>query len=892
MAESFVFDMADSLLGKLASYVCEEASRAFGVYEDLQGIKDTLSIVKGLLLDAEEKKKQPHALREWMRQIQNICSDAENVFDGFELEHKKKQVLEASSSTRLKVSHFLSSSNPFVFRCKMAHQIKEIKDRLDKVATDGTRFGLAATSVDPGFIPQRREMTFSHVDALDVIGRENDREEIIKLLMQPHPQGDGDGDGDKSLCVIPIVGIGGLGKTTLAKLVFNDKRMDDLFQLKMWVCVSNDFDVRKIIIQIINSASESIPSAHENINNLDIEQLQCRLRNKLSKQKFLLVLDDIWNDDRAKWIILKDLLKGGEIGSKIIVTTRSNSIASMMGTFHSYVLDALSHESCLSLFVKWAFKEGEEDKYPNLMEIGKQIVIKCRGVPLAVRTLGCSLYSKFDLNKWKFARDSEIWNLKQNEDDILPALKLSYDQLPSHLRHCFTYFSLYPKGFTFNCVKMTNLWGALGLLQSQDGNQSLESIARDYIDELHSRSFLQDFKDFSHFYTFKVHDLVHDLALYVAKDECVVVDSHTRNISQQVRHFSMIDNGSLDSALFPKSKSVRTILFPIKGVGLDSESLLDAWILRYKYLRILDLSDSSFETLPNSIDKLKHLRVLYLSDNCNIKRLPCSICKLQCLQVLSFAGCMNLETLPKGLGKLISLRKLYISTKQSVLSLDEFASMSNLQTLYFRNCDNLEALLGEVQLASLEVLTFYRCGSLVSLPLCSFSKLEALQVTDCKRLQLRLPENPQSKTKRWRMKYLRLENFPELHTLPEWIERAAETLQTLIIINIPMLWKLPDCLTRMTCLKGLCIARCPLLDSFPSGMQHLTFLEALTIDGCPKLCRKCQPHYGEYWPMISHIKRVSIGEEEEKEEERVPQEGEMSNDDLLPYLSDEVEKEE
>ncbi|CAK8533316.1 unnamed protein product [Lathyrus sativus] len=201
----------------------------------------------------------------------------------------------------------------------MAHQIKEIKDRLDKVATDGTRFGLATTSVDPGFILQRREMTFSHIDALDVIGRENDREEIIKLLMQPHPQGDG--DGDKSLCVIPIVGIGGLGKTTLAKLVFNDKRMDDLFQLKMWVCVSNDFDVRKIIIQIINSTSESIPSAplayQENINNLNIEQLQCRLRNKLSKQKFLLVLDDIWNDDRAKWIILKDLLKGGTIGSKI-----------------------------------------------------------------------------------------------------------------------------------------------------------------------------------------------------------------------------------------------------------------------------------------------------------------------------------------------------------------------------------------------------------------------------------------------------------------------------------------------------------------------------------------------------------------------------------------------
>lgn len=129
--------------------------------------------------------------------------------------------------------------------------------------------------------------------------------------------------------------------------------------------------------------------------------------------------------------------------------------------------------------MKWAFKDGEEEKYSNLVEIGKEIVKKCAGVPLAVKTLGSSLFSKFDLNKWIFVRDSEIWNLKQNKDDILPAPKLSYDQLPSHLRHCFTYFSLYPKDFGFTSVKITKLWVALGLVQSQDGNQRPENIAQD-----------------------------------------------------------------------------------------------------------------------------------------------------------------------------------------------------------------------------------------------------------------------------------------------------------------------------------------------------------------------------------------------------------------------------
>lgn len=189
------------------------------------------------------KKNQNHGLREWLRQIQKICYDAEDVLEGFELQEKRKQVVKASGSTKMKVRGFFSSS--------MAHQIKYIRDRLDKVAAYGTKFGLV--SVDQGLVVQGREMTYPDVEASNVIGRQRDMEEIMKLLMQPHPRGDG--DGDKSLCVIPIVGIGGLGKTTIAKLVFSDKRMDTLFQLKIWVCVSNDFDIRQIIIKIVNSTS-------------------------------------------------------------------------------------------------------------------------------------------------------------------------------------------------------------------------------------------------------------------------------------------------------------------------------------------------------------------------------------------------------------------------------------------------------------------------------------------------------------------------------------------------------------------------------------------------------------------------------------------------------------
>ncbi|XP_068472678.1 disease resistance protein RGA2-like [Phaseolus vulgaris] len=859
MAEYFVFEIAESLLGKLASNLYEEVSRAFDLYEDVQGLRDTLLIVKGVLLDAEEKKEKKHGLREWLRQIQNVCLDTEDVLDGFECQSLRKQVLKASGSTRMKVDHFFSSSNSLVFRFRMARQIKNVRRRLDKIAADGRKFGLERIDVEHSRL-QRREMTYSHVDASGVIGREKDREETIKLLMQPHPHGDG--YGDQSVCVIPIVGFGGLGKTTLAKLVFNDKRMDDLFPLKMWVCISDDFDIRQIVVKIINSASDPTISVvpQESIDNLDIEQLQSRLRHKLSCQKYLLVLDDVWNDDRAKWIELKDLIKVGAIGSKIIVTTRSHSIASMMGTVPSYVLEGLSAENCLSLFLKWAFKEGEEKEHPNLVEIGKEIVKKCGGVPLALKTSGSSLFSVFDLERWEVMRDHELWNLKQQEDDILPSLKLSYDQMPSYLRHCFAFFSLYPKDFGFTSAEMANFWVTLGLLRSPFGSQKIENVGKLYIYELYSRSFLEDFEDFGTVYYFKLHDLVHDLSLYVAKEEFLMVNSHTRKIPEQVRHISVVENDSLSHTLFPKFRGVRTIIFPVDGVGVGSEYLLETWIKRYKYLRHLDLSDSFFETLPNSIAKLEHLRALSLDNNCSIKRLPNSFCKLQNLQMLSLRRCLGLETLPKRLGMLIRLRKLYITTKQSILLEDEFASLNSLHTLIFEYSDNLKFLFqgAQAQLPSLKVLIIQSCGNLESLPLHLLPKLEVLIVTRC--VMLNLSFNSERPIQRLMMKYLHIEQCARQQTLPQWIQGASNTLRTLLISNFHCLEKLPEWLNTMTDLKMLHIVNCPQLLHLPSEMHRLRALEDLIIDGCPELGRKCEPQSGEYWSFISHIKCVSIGE--------------------------------
>ena len=347
-------------------------------------------------------------------------------------------------STKKKVCYFFSCCNPLVFHIEMAHKIKNVRERVDAISGHKDKFNLAQGPEPRNIKIHKRDMTHSFVDPSNVIGRDDDRKKIIRLLMNP--------DDRRNVNVIPIVGLGGLGKTALAKLVYNDILVVSHFQLRMWVCASEDFNVTRLIKEIIKSTIDKIDEnfgVHglqnnlrellrdkKFIDNLGVDELQFRLRELLKDNKFLLVLDDVWNEDRNKWMELQDLLLGAYNGSKIIVTTRNNSVATIMGTVPTYHLHGLSKEDCMSLFVKLAFKEGEEKQYPNLLEIGNDIVEKCNGVPLAMRTLASQIYSKADEREWKFVRDNEIWHLK-------PALRLSYNQLSFHLKQCFAYCSLY-----------------------------------------------------------------------------------------------------------------------------------------------------------------------------------------------------------------------------------------------------------------------------------------------------------------------------------------------------------------------------------------------------------------------------------------------------------------
>ncbi|GAU30042.1 hypothetical protein TSUD_332110 [Trifolium subterraneum] len=704
--DAFVlFGLAESLITKLASRAFEEACQVRDLYVDLQQFTQTISYIKSVLLDADQKQKKQtfydgFELKNWLWLVGVVLSDAENVLDEIEFQNLRKKVIKDNGGRIItKVDHFFSYSNPLAFRFRMARKIKEINKRLDKIAADRNKFGFQIIDIrNDTHLAHRGEMTYSRMINSEVIGREQDKKKIIDLLVQH--------DNDKNLSVISIVGLGGLGKTTLAKFVFNDEKISRYFSFKMWVCVADfySFDIKEIIIKIINSANDSpkgdAPAYQQNFRDLDIEQLQNQLINKLNGQKFLLIVDDVWVVDRVKWIQVRDLIQVGAPGSKILVTTRNNSVASVMGTVSPHILEGLSLEDSLSLFVKWAFKEGVERKYPQLVNIAREIVKKCGGNPLAVRTVGGLLFSKYETGYWENVRDNEIWNLP-GTDEILSALQLSYAQMPSDMKQCFATLSLYPRDHAFDSFHVTSLWRALGLLPAPNinQNQTLKYSANHYLFELLSISFLRDFVDYGIGFAFKIHDLVYDLARSVAKD-CFLVHGPYPSMLNSARHLSFPENLLLDEFPIEKFKYVKSILFPTAGVGPNSRAFLNACMSRYKHLRFLDLSDSTYETLPRSIDNLKHLRYLSLENNRNIRKLPDSICNLLMLEILILSGCTELETLPKGLKNLISLQQLEITTKQCVLPEDEIANLSSLQTLRIEFCSNLESLFGGINLSS------------------------------------------------------------------------------------------------------------------------------------------------------------------------------------------------
>ncbi|KAG4123591.1 hypothetical protein ERO13_D11G335350v2 [Gossypium hirsutum] len=801
MAEAIAFDLALELITKLSSCALSQVGLWWNLKHDIHDLKRTVCQIKAVLLDAEEKSVTDNLVKVWLEELKYVLYDADDLLDDFSTEALRKDVSGGNKLAK-EVRLFFSTSNQFAYGLKMGRKMKAIKARLTSIEREANTFGFIPRDrpAETSFMTKRRQQTHSFEREDDIIGRDDDKAALLKLVLEFQ--------SEENVYIIPIVGFGGLGKTALAQLVYNQEMVKNHFDLTMFACVSDDFDVKVIVANIIKSVTHQAPD-----QNLEMDQLQKQLRDKIDGKKYLLVLDDIWNEDPEKWSRLKKLLMGGAKGSRIIVTTRSLRVAEITNKCQSHVLKlkGLSDDDAWSLFKRIAFEQGYADSTNSaFVEVGRQISERCGGVPLAIRTIAGTLSLKKTANEWYSFKENELAKISQIEGELLPILKLSYDHLPSYLKHCFAYCQLYPKDYRIEVQALVQFWIAQGFIKQLNQSQSVEEIGFGYFKDLVERSFFQEVGERYSWegLTCKMHDLMHDLAESVAGMESSIVDSNkiASDVGEKCRHIS------IKPSLIPlfKGKKLRTLLqYPNNDFPKLSEETWDFVIANCRCLRVLDLQCLGIQMISPSIYKLKHLRYLDLSYNLCLKILPKSICKIQNLLALKLDQCHRLQELPKNSRPLKQTIKMNINAKAPSTSTSSLR-LSKLKSFDVHNIDGLDTH------------TLDEC-------LQHLTSLERLTIRDWKEVDLE------------GMQWEPLKNLSRLE-----------------IVSIPKLVSLPIGLQHLTNLQGLYLCHLPNLTSLPDEMRCLTNLQILGIEGLPQLEERCRKDIGTDWQKIAHIPNIRL----------------------------------
>jgi len=588
--------------------------------------------INAVVDDAELKQFRNPYVKAWLDDVRDVLLDTEDLLDEIDYEFSK---------TQSQIQYQSSSSQV----CSLESKLKEHLDDLESLLNQKDDLGLknvgGVGSELGNKVLEKRNESSSLVAEEVIYGRDEDKEMILNWLTS-------DNENCSQLSILAIVGMGGMGKTTLAQHVYNDSTIEANFAIKAWVCISDEFDVFKLTRAILEAIHKSTDDSR------NIEMVQGRLKEKLIGRKFFLVLDDVWNEHRDQWKSFQTPLRYGAKGSKILITTRINRVASTMGSNKIHQLKQLQEDHSWQVFAKHAFQGDNSKSISELKEIGLKIVEKCQGLPLALETVGGLLQSKSFVSKWEGVLRSNIWDLPIEDSKIIPALLLSYYHLPSHLKRCFAYCALFPKDHKFDKEILILSWMAENFLQYSQQSKSPEEVGEQYFNDLLSRSFFQKSIRYKKTY-FVMHDLLNDLAKYVSGEMCYRLGvDRPGSVPKTTRHFSTLLN-TVECDEYRSlcdAKRLRTFINFVT-YGLSIQELIS----NFKFLRLLSLTSNNIIEVPNTIADLIHLRSLDLSAT-QIERLPDSICSLYNLQVLKLNNCFKLRELPSTLHELISLRRL------------------------------------------------------------------------------------------------------------------------------------------------------------------------------------------------------------------------------------------
>ncbi|KAM7279666.1 hypothetical protein ACFE04_006800 [Oxalis oulophora] len=713
MAETLVA----SAISTLGGFLKTEVGFLLGVEDQVQNMERELIWMLSYLHQADLRQDEDKIVRQCVAEVRDAVYDAEDVVETFALQiasRRNANVLERSAGM------FTQGKNLY----EVGLKIKAINDGLKDLNERLQRFTvpLRQGEITTSWFDKQRELrrSYPHIREQNVVGLEGNIKELVTNLVAQ----------DKQFVVLSIYGMGGIGKTTLAKKIFDHGEVRRHFDYFAWAYVSQKCRTREIWQGILFNLTTLTEKQTNEVIRMTDEQLAPKLYQFLKEKKCLVILDDIWNI--SDWKALSAAFPKEETGTKILLTSRNKELALLADRrgFHHEV-QCLNGELSRQLLCKIAYMErNDADFVSNVkMEEEAEVMVKyCAGLPLAITVLGGILATKNSINEWQKVHEHIKLHLRGGEEyiGIKDVLALSYNDLPTQLRSCFLHLSQFPEDSEINVDKLIRMWVAEGFTklvqhgrEENEEEESMEYVADRFLNELILRCMVLvgDRGNNLEVKTCRMHDLMRDLCLLKAKEENFT-DFIDRSHNNCKEYISSSSTGKLrrlavnlhgEGCQFPlkciKNPHLRSLLcfydFSFKRWSLESPAFETL-----KLLRLLDLDGAEFRggKLPKAIGKLIHLKFLSLRD-AEVFKLPPSLGNLSCLQTLDLLIADKVVHIPNVIWKLENLRHLYLPVdcdNKTKLQLRNLKKLRTLINFPAGNC-NVEDLYTLINIRELSI---------------------------------------------------------------------------------------------------------------------------------------------------------------------------------------------
>ena len=540
-------------------------------------------------------------------------------------------------------------------------EIEQLMQRIINIGEGAAAYGIEALPdgrqerrVIDQAIARWRAVALHAPDSSHAVLMEGDKEAILHLL---------DPKREKRRSVTSIVGMGGLGKTTLANKVFNDSRIKERFDCAFWIDVTQDYNDVKLLKHLL---CEIYPEESKKYESMKKTSLERCLHESLQGKTYLIVMDDVC--DREVWRIFGEHLPDEGNGSKVLITTRKREVADAADpdqATRAYELRFLNRKESWELFLSKAIPR-EEDRSEctgKLKELGEKMADKCGGLPLALVVMGGLLSQKqLSITEWEKVSRSMVWQYEDEGLNCMIILALSYTDLPYDLKWCFLYLSAFPEDYQIESDRLIRLWIAEGFIAERGDGLTLEEMAEIQLERLIQRSLVHVVSLNPEYgvISCRVHDLLRELCISEAKeiDFMSVCQGRSHLPAESLRRLSILTEPEETISRLKSAPRLRALLGFNFKFGFGSEIFMNLSLGGLKLIRVIDLEGArNLYLLPKDIGRLVNLRYLSLRGT-SIELLPKKIKNLSRLQFLDVRETL-IKQMTSAVWEIETLRQLF-----------------------------------------------------------------------------------------------------------------------------------------------------------------------------------------------------------------------------------------